>query len=107
MIRNKLIRILNKNPMITQTISFEQMEFGMFRKLSGSLGISFSEIIELEPVLFPVYTSDSVIIGYLASFDPSASKEIFKKIKGLSSGHSVFLGYYLINDLLPDAEVNN
>lgn len=99
--------LLKYYPMVNQVISFEQMEFSMFRKLSDSLGISFSEIIALSPVLFPVYTAENIIKGYIASFEPSASEAIFKKIRRLSPGYIVFLGYYLINDLLPDHEVHN
>lgn len=90
--------------MINQVISFQEMEFSMFRKLSGSLGISFSEIIELSPVLYPVYANDKIIKGYIASFEPSAPEEIFRKIKGLSAGYTVYLGFYLINDIITDDE---
>ncbi|MFT3908043.1 MAG: hypothetical protein QM737_01345 [Ferruginibacter sp.] len=93
--------------MNNEIIRFEQMKFGMLRKLSGYLRISFAEIVAISPVIVPLPTAENIIKGYIVSFDPDAPAEIFEKIKKLSPGYSVFIGYYLLNELLPDPEVNN
>ncbi len=93
--------------MINHVITFEQMEFGMLRRICQCLGISFIELLDVSPTLTPVYVMQNYISGYALTFRDDAPVEILKKIKKLLPCNTAFLGFYLVNDLLPISAMKN
>jgi hypothetical protein len=88
-------------------ISFEKMKFGLLRKLSNVLGISFEELINTQPMLSPVLSSAGMVKSYTVSFGAAPSLELQKKIKKISLDGKVHLDYYVLNEILPTGETNN
>ena len=86
--------------MVSRTIPFEEMQFGLFRKLSGYFNIAFEEVIDVAPELKPVFNKDAIITGYFVCFRSDAPTEILKKIYKISMDNSVYLGFYLVNDII-------
>ncbi|MEO8770609.1 MAG: hypothetical protein ABI402_11005 [Ferruginibacter sp.] len=87
--------------MIDQIIPFEKMKFGLLRRLSKCLDISFPEVTAIYPLLIPVFNNRKVIKYYVVSFGEGAPVIILNKIKKLSDSNTVCVGYYSINELLP------
>ena len=87
--------------MSTEEISFEKMKFGLLRKLSNVLGISFEELIYTQPDLSPVLSKAGAVMSYTLSFRNPPSAKIQKKFEKISPGGKLHLDYYVLNDMLP------
>lgn len=93
--------------MLDHEISFEKIKFGLLRKLSNVLGITFEELINTHPTLAPVFTEAGAVKSYTVSFASQPSAEIQKKIKKISPNGKVYLDFYVLNDILPIPEMRN
>jgi hypothetical protein len=82
----------------------ERQEEDMNRKLASALGISYSELIQLDWEVDTNESNDGLIYEYLVIFSENSSKTILKKIEDIDDSNTVRLPPWAFDEPEVDEE---
>lgn len=79
-------------------LMIERMEERDDERLARKLGITYSELLELNHSIDTEESNDGHIYNYIISFDDKAPQELLAKVKGLDSNNKVWLAPWELNE---------
>ena len=62
-----------------------------YHKLAEILGISYDEVVELDPEIQDRSSDDGVLYGFYIEFDKSSPKHIIDKISGIDESGTLYI----------------